>query len=219
MEPDDEQPFTPSTPQARLRRGERARGHRLARVLGADDPLPIDPDLDPRDPGEPSRTHVPAGRTRRARPATAALIAAGGFVGTLARYEVSVAWPSRGGFPLATWVINTSGAFVLGLVLTVLLERHARLSWVRPLVCVGLLGSWTTMSSLALDVDTFLRGGHVLLAGADMGASLLAGFGAVTVGIALGRRRWSSQVVPATAVRLEPASVPGTVDTDRAARL
>jgi fluoride exporter len=40
----------------------------------------------------------------------------GGAVGTLAHWAVELTVPSVGGFPLATFLINVTGAFLLGLV-------------------------------------------------------------------------------------------------------
>jgi len=43
-----------------------------------------------------------------------AVVAFGGFVGALGRYELGLAWPpSAGHIPWATLTINTSGAFLL----------------------------------------------------------------------------------------------------------
>jgi CrcB protein len=161
--------------------------------VGADDHLPIDPDLDPDDPGEPSRGHVPAPHTRdrRLHPAALAAIGVGGFLGAWGRYELTLAWPvSTHGFPWATFVVNTSGAFLLGAILTVVVEhvRAPRLrEHLRHFACVGVLGSWTTMSALAVDTDSLVHDGHVGLAAAYVGATMAAGLLAVSAGIALGR--------------------------------
>jgi CrcB protein len=117
-----------------------------------------------------------------------AAIATGGFLGTLARYGVELAWsPSAGGFPWATFVINTSGAFLLGVILTVLLERFRRDRFVRPLVCVGVLGSWTTMSSLAVESDLLVRHGQAVVALGYLAATVVAGLGVTWMGIGVGR--------------------------------
>jgi len=188
-----------------------ANQHRLAHLVGADDHLPIDPDLDPDDPGEPSRTHTPAHRTRarRLHPATLVAIGAGGFLGAWGRYELTLAWPSTPhGFPTATFVINTSGAFLLGLILTALVEhlRVPRLrEHLRHFACVGVLGSWTTMSALATDTDALVRDGHAWTAAAYLGATMAAGLVAVSAGIAFGRLG-----TRAAGVELAAAGVAGT---------
>ena len=47
----------------------------------------------------------------------------GGTVGALARWALLLAIPSVQGFPLSTFLINITGAFGLGLVGVLLLER------------------------------------------------------------------------------------------------
>jgi len=163
----------------------------LRRALGWDDRLPIDPDLAPDDPAEPSITHVPS-TSRHRGPTAAQLVAilAGGLLGTLARYGVDRAWPTpHGGFPMSTFVVNASGAFALGFLLTLILEHWPASGHLREFGCVGVLGAWTTMSTFATEADVLVKGGAAVLALAYVGASLAAGLAAVAVGIALGRRR------------------------------
>jgi fluoride exporter len=124
-----------------------------------DERFPIDPDLSPDDPGEPAIGHLAGPGINRARDLRVlAAIAIGGFAGTLARYGVGLAWTSSSGhFPWAIFTINASGSFLLGLILTILLEKVRPDRYVRPLLCVGVLGSWTTMSSLAVGSDLLVR--------------------------------------------------------------
>jgi CrcB protein len=63
----------------------------------------------------------------------------GGAAGALARWAIQLAVPSVQGFPLATFLINISGAFGLGLVGVLLLERLRPIRWRGR--CWG-LGSW-----------------------------------------------------------------------------
>ncbi len=117
-----------------------------------------------------------------------AWVAAGGAVGGTARYLFIAAFPvTKGSFPWVVFAENIAGAFALGLLLTVLLRRaHA---WdMRPFVCTGILGSFTTFSNLALDVVQLSgAGSHVLAAGYAFG-SLTVGLTAAALGVALGRR-------------------------------
>jgi len=115
-------------------------------------------------------------------------IGAGGFIGTIGRYGVGLAWPTPvGGFPSSTFVINTSGAFALGLTLTWILERLAPSRFLRPFICAGVLGAWTTMSTLAIEADVLLKDGRLAPALLYLGATVLAGAAATAVGIAIGR--------------------------------
>jgi fluoride exporter len=72
-------------------------------------------------------------------------IAVAGALGALARYGVEGAVARRAGsFPWATFVVNVSGSFLLGLVVTLLGERLAVAPWVRSALAIGFLGAYTT---------------------------------------------------------------------------
>ena len=102
-----------------------------------------------------------------------------------------------GGFPWATFAINTSGAFLLGLLLAVLLERRRSSRYLRPLSCVGFLGAWTTMSTLAIEADVLARDGHAGIAIAYLFATRFGGLAATALGITIGRpsreTQWTSR--------------------------
>ena len=179
---------TPVNDPDAARRRHGSHGH-LAHVLGADDDLPIDPDLAADDPGEPSPTHQPAPRpVHRARLDGLAAIFAGGGLGTLGRYELGLAWPTRAGhFPLATFTVNTSGALLIGVLLVLILERFPPNRYARPFVVVGGLGGWTTMSTLAMETVLLAKGDHPVVAAGYLVATLVAGMAAVAAGVTLGR--------------------------------
>jgi CrcB protein len=182
----------PSLPFRGRDTGRRDTRSRLAHVFGADDRLPIDPDLEPTDPSEPGPAHrrVPV-PVRRSHPGVVLAIAAGGALGALGRYELELAWPVHPGqFPASTFVINTSGAFLLGFLLTLSIEgqRARRWRYVRFFGCVGVLGAWTTMSTVAVEADTLVRGGAPVVALAYLAATMAAGLAAAAAGIAAGRQ-------------------------------
>jgi CrcB protein len=86
-----------------------------------------------------------------------------------------------------TFAINVGGSFALGAVVARLdahPDPHAAL---RPAITIGLLGAFTTFSTLSLETFRLLARGHVLLASAYSLGSLAAGLLAVTLGVALGR--------------------------------
>jgi fluoride exporter len=155
-----------------------------------DQKLPIDPDLSPDDPGEPSAEHHPSPGVHRGRqPKVLAAIAVGGFIGAWGRYELQLAWaPGPEHLPWATVVINTSGAFLLGLVLTVLLNQTKTRTYLRPFFCVGVLGAWTTMSSFAVQTDLLVKGAHVAVAVGYVAATVMGGLTMTWTGIVVARR-------------------------------
>jgi CrcB protein len=116
-------------------------------------------------------------------------IAVAGALGALARYGVqSLAGPPTGtGFPWATFVVNISGAFVLGLLFTLFGARWLADPWLRSTLMIGFLGSYTTFSTLSLDSYRLLEHGAVPLALANLLGSCAAGLGAVYLGVLLGR--------------------------------
>jgi CrcB protein len=119
---------------------------------------------------------------------TAVAIAVAGALGALARYGVEGAVARRAGsFPWATFVVNVSGSFLLGLVVTLLGERLAVASWARAALAIGFLGAYTTFSTLTLESYRLLEGRSYALAGANLIGSLAAGLIALYGGVVLGR--------------------------------
>ncbi len=138
----------------------------------------------------PRGTRDSSGR-RVARPQLGILaaIAAGGALGTPARYAIEDAFPPQpGAFPTTTFVINVSGALALGLLLILLLERFPPTRYLRPLVGTGFLGAFTTFSTFTVEIVTLGRDGHVPMAVTYAAVSLGAGLVAVRTGMTLGRR-------------------------------
>jgi CrcB protein len=115
-------------------------------------------------------------------------VGAGGFAGGLARYAVGLAWPSRGDvFPWPTLAINTSGAFVLALLLILVLDVLPPTTYLRPALGTGFCGAYTTFSSVAVASDQLAAHGRPQLAAGYVGASVVAGLAAAWFGIILGR--------------------------------
>jgi len=119
---------------------------------------------------------------------TAVAIAVAGSFGALARYGLD-GWISRraGSFPWGTFVVNVSGSFLLGLLVTLLGERFAVAPWVRASLTIGFLGAYTTFSTLSLESYRLLEGRSYALAGANLAGSLAAGVLALYGGVVLGR--------------------------------
>lgn len=119
-----------------------------------------------------------------------AAIALGGALGTLARYGTDRAIVvSSTGFPWATFAVNVTGSFLLGLVVTLVVERWPPTRYVRPFAAIGFCGGFTTFSTLAVETTQRAQHGHVVLAAGYVLASLAAGLLAALVGMALARGR------------------------------
>lgn len=120
---------------------------------------------------------------------TIAGIAAAGALGALARYGLDgvVSRRAPGAFPWGTFVVNVSGALVLGIVFAALTEHLRVAPWVRQSLTVGFLGAYTTFSTLSLETLRLVEGGAVGMAVAYAGGSLVAGLIAAWAGLAIGR--------------------------------
>jgi len=119
-------------------------------------------------------------------PGPMAAIAGGGALGTLARYVIERAVVvSPTGLPWATLSVNVLGSFLLGVVVTLVVERWPTDRYLRPLVAVGFCGGFTTFSTLAVEIDRRIQHGHIGVAAAYLGLSLVGGFGAALAGITL----------------------------------
>jgi len=120
---------------------------------------------------------------------TAAAIAVAGAIGALARYglEGLVSRRAPGAFPWGTFAVNVSGAFVLGFVFTVMTEQFTVAPWIRGAVTIGLLGAYTTFSTLSFESYRLVEDGAIGIAAANMFGSLAAGLGAVYLGVITGR--------------------------------
>ena len=121
-----------------------------------------------------------------------ALVAAGGTVGTLARFGVAQAWADAAAWPVATFTVNIVGAFALGVLLELLVRRGADgpvAQRVRLTVGTGFLGAFTTFSALAIEVERMLADGHVTNALVYGFGSVILGFAACAAGVALASGR------------------------------
>jgi fluoride exporter len=116
-------------------------------------------------------------------------IMAAGAVGALLRYTVDGLVSPRvsGLFPWGTFVINISGSLVLGFLFTIFTERAMVAPWVRSSITIGLLGAYTTFSTLSLESVQLIEERVYGLAFLNAAGSLAAGMLAVTAGIILGR--------------------------------
>jgi CrcB protein len=118
------------------------------------------------------------------------VIAAGGGIGALARYLLSVAIMRRyvGRFPLGTFAINVTGSFLIGLSMTLLTERFAPYTYWRLFLVVGFLGGYTTFSSFEYEIIQAVRSGGQWLALVYVVASVVIGYAGVWLGVVAASR-------------------------------
>ena len=118
------------------------------------------------------------------------LVAVGGGAGALARYIAGAAIMQRfgGRFPLGTLVINVTGSFLIGFLMTVLTGRLDIDPRWRLLLVVGLLGGYTTFSSFEWETYSSVREGGLWTGMLNVVSSVMLGYVAVTLGSMLARR-------------------------------
>lgn len=116
------------------------------------------------------------------------VVGIGGFFGAGTRYFLGGWIAQRFGtvFPWGTIVINVTGSFLLGLIITLLNERYLGYTSLRLLIPIGFIGAYTTFSTFELEVFNLSTQGGFLLSLAYLLASVIAGFVAVWLGVRLG---------------------------------
>ena len=117
------------------------------------------------------------------------LVALGGLVGCVARYWLSGVVQRLGdhGFPSGTLVVNILGSLVIGVVMSLSLERGLVDESLRILLTTGFCGGFTTMSTFSYETFVLLRDGEHLLAIANTGVTFAACLGAVWLGSIIAR--------------------------------
>jgi CrcB protein len=124
----------------------------------------------------------------RARLGVLALIAVGGALGAPARYEIAqLVHVPKDGFPWATFWTNLSGAFVLGLFVTLIVERFPPGLHVRAFVATGFLGAYTTFSTMAVEADLLVKDGRAGVGIWYLVVSVAAGLVVCFVGVRVAR--------------------------------
>jgi len=91
-------------------------------------------------------------------------------------------------WPWATFAINLSGAFALGCLTARLRHGPLRLSWLQALLGPGLCSTYTTFSTLQVELLEMVEDHRLGLAVGYASASVLAGLAAFTLATTLTRR-------------------------------
>ena len=88
-----------------------------------------------------------------------------GTLGVLARYYLglTVTRAVSTPFPLGTFLINMSGAFLIGVIYVIGVERAGISEDLRIGIMVGFLGGFTTFSAYALEAARLLEQSQTLI--------------------------------------------------------
>ncbi len=116
------------------------------------------------------------------------LVGVGGGAGAISRYLLS-GWINTvaGPGPFAIFVINVTGAFLLGFFMTLTQDRFIVSPDTRRLVATGYLGGYTTFSTWSWETMQLIQTGEYARAFLNGAGSLVAGLVAVYLGIIVGR--------------------------------
>ena len=116
----------------------------------------------------------------------------GGALGAVFRFIVGtmVLKIYSGIFPLGTFLINVTGSFLVGVLMTLFLHRPAiHTNW-RLFLVTGILGGYTTFSTFEWETFALLRGGAAAVALLNVFLSVGLGLAGVWIGVALSDRLW-----------------------------
>lgn len=117
------------------------------------------------------------------------IVAAGAGIGGGLRYVLGGGIAERLGtaFPWHTLVINASGSFLLGVLMALSVERGIVQTPWRLFIGVGILGGYTTFSTLSYESMSLFQRGLSVAGSLNMVGSGLAGLVAVLFGLWVGR--------------------------------
>lgn len=121
------------------------------------------------------------------------LVAAGGAVGALARYQLGlmvtfiVGKEVASAFPWATLIVNLTGCLAMGLLFGWLVRQGGTNEGLRLLLGVGILGGFTTFSTFSLEMLLLVERGTIGYAATYAAVSVLAGLAALFIGLVIMR--------------------------------
>jgi len=113
------------------------------------------------------------------------LLAVGAVVGALLRYIIVASPKTIGGLPVNVLAVNVIGSFILGLfsVLSLALNLDSNYTL---LMATGFCGSFTTMSSFALETSNLMDASRIGLVILNILANVGLSLGALTGGRVIG---------------------------------
>ena len=112
-------------------------------------------------------------------------IAIGGAIGSVLRYLTTVFvsrfWSNQ--FPLATFIANIIGCFLIGLFIGILAKNQLEDSSLKWFLVTGFCGGYTTFSAFGMENFNLFQNNNSLLAFGYVALSILLGLFAVWFGL------------------------------------
>lgn len=109
----------------------------------------------------------------------------GGGAGSVLRHAISVwlgRWSAMQTLPIATFVVNIAGSFLIGVLAGYFLRADSSL---KLLLVTGFCGGFTTFSTFSVDNVALLQSGNYDLVILNIGLSVAMGILAVLLGLKL----------------------------------
>jgi len=117
-----------------------------------------------------------------------ALIAVGGMLGASARYALGRLMPVHAGrFPWATFSANLAGSFALGFAGVLIRHWYPTGRRTRAFVATGVIGAFTTMSSLQVETALLVADDKALTGVLYAVSTLVCGLALAAFGVGVGR--------------------------------
>jgi CrcB protein len=117
------------------------------------------------------------------------MVAVGGGLGSVLRYGAQRIAANYAGpeTVMGTLAVNLAGSFILGFLITLLLVRFPVSTEVRIFLTVGLLGGFTTFSTLSYQTVQLLETNSPIAAIGSLAANVILGLALAYAGILLAR--------------------------------
>jgi fluoride exporter len=116
-------------------------------------------------------------------------IAIGGAIGSVLRYFISLLvnkyWSNS--FPMATFLTNILGCFLIGIIISFLEKSNLTDSDLKWLLVTGFCGGFTTFSAFGLENVTLFQNQNSLISLLYIGASIFLGITAVWFGLIISK--------------------------------
>ena len=114
------------------------------------------------------------------------LVAVGGAVGSMARYQIGsmvLARTETWAFPLGTFVVNVLGCLIAGILIGVAEYRNFLTLEMRLLIFTGFLGGFTTFSAFGVETVALIERGQYTVAASYVLSSVIVGLGALLAAV------------------------------------
>lgn len=111
-------------------------------------------------------------------------VSIGSVLGGISRYLVSyfTAIYYIGKFPIATFLVNLIGSFIIGILFGIIDKNHVFAEEIRLILVIGFCGGFTTFSSFSLETFNLIKNNDFVIAFLYIGLSVVLGLSLTFIG-------------------------------------